>query len=116
MDFVTFFQIALNIIKNAERASASNIYVTASYPQPDAVRIDFVNDGKRISPEIAHAVFRKGFTTKRDGGGIGLAACRDFVMAVDGEIGVDLTSANTDFYMKLPAFPKKKYLTELVMG
>jgi len=112
LNYISFFQVSLNIMKNAKRAGAKNIYVVetrASIRGGNAVRIDYKNDGAKLKPELAGAVFRKGFTTKREGSGIGLAACKAIVEAAGGRIGVDLESEMTDFYIQLPAVPEKTY-------
>jgi nitrogen-specific signal transduction histidine kinase len=112
LNYISFFQVSLNIMKNASRAGAKNIYVAEkriSFRGSNAVRIDYKNDGDALPPGIAETVFRKGFTTKKDGSGIGLAACKAIVEAAGGVIGIDADSDMTDFYIKLPAVPEKIY-------
>jgi nitrogen-specific signal transduction histidine kinase len=112
LNYISFFQVSLNIMKNAARAGAKNIYVAEkriSFRGGNAVRIDYSNDGAGLPPGIAGVVFRKGFTTKKDGSGIGLAACKAIVEAAGGVIGIDTESEMTDFYIKLPAVPEKTY-------
>jgi signal transduction histidine kinase len=57
----------------------------------DAVRVELIDEGPGMPPEVAEHVFDPFFTTKPQGSGLGLAIVRKIVDAHDGTI--DLQTA-----------------------
>jgi signal transduction histidine kinase len=52
----------------------------------EAVRIEVMDDGPGMPPDVAERVFDPFFTTKAQGSGLGLAIVRKIVDAHDGQI------------------------------
>jgi predicted ATPase/signal transduction histidine kinase len=70
-------QILINLITNAKNAMAAlppgqrHLYVRLDARQ-DVARIQVVDNGMGIAPEVRERLFRQGFTTREDGHGLGL--------------------------------------------
>lgn len=84
-------QVFLNCITNAEDAMPFGGHVDISVRSNDqhAVRVQIMDDGPGISRENLDNVFKKFFTTKEKGIGIGLPVSRQIVHAHNGHIDVD---------------------------
>ncbi|QEG43575.1 two-component system sensor histidine kinase NtrB [Roseimaritima ulvae] len=70
--------------------------------QDDAVRIDVIDTGKGIPPEIQADVFDPYFTTRNDGTGMGLALCDKIIRQHDGSIDFHSDSGGTEFTVIVP--------------
>ncbi len=82
-------QVFLNLIQNGEEAmpNAGDLSIKiAAPPKDDGVIIFFTDRGAGISSEDIHELFKKFFTTKEKGSGLGLAVCRQIIMMHDGSI------------------------------
>ncbi|HEX5751808.1 MAG TPA: AAA family ATPase [Archangium sp.] len=70
-------QILINLITNAKNAMAAlppgqrHLYVRLD-AREDVARIQVVDNGIGIAPEVRDRLFRQGFTTREDGHGLGL--------------------------------------------
>ena len=70
-------QILINLITNAKNAMAvlppgqRHLYVRLD-AREDVARIQVVDNGMGIAPEVRERLFRQGFTTREDGHGLGL--------------------------------------------
>jgi len=70
-------QILINLITNAKNAMTvlppgqRHLYVRLD-AQEDVARIQVVDNGMGIAPEVRERLFRQGFTTREDGHGLGL--------------------------------------------
>ncbi|WNG54847.1 AAA family ATPase [Archangium gephyra] len=70
-------QILINLITNAKNAMAvlppgqRHLYVRLD-AREDMARIQVVDNGMGIAPEVRERLFRQGFTTREDGHGLGL--------------------------------------------
>lgn len=80
-----FKQVVLNLLGNACEASTAGAIVTCRLtPQGDGVRLQVINGGEPIPPEILPRLTEPFFTTKAEGTGLGLAIVRRLVEAHDG--------------------------------
>ena len=69
----------------------------------DKVKISFVNHGEMIEENKQDKIFESGFTTKKDGWGVGLAVCKKYVGSQFGTF--ELTKSDkdeTEFSIVLP--------------
>jgi len=95
-------QLFTNLLINAYEAmeGRGRVAISASTMRQDdggegreAVRIELMDDGPGMPPDVAERVFDPFFTTKAQGSGLGLAIVRKIVDAHDGQI--DLRTAPT---------------------
>jgi signal transduction histidine kinase len=83
------FQVFCNVIKNSLDAMPGGGLLTVRLrPQGDRCRIEFMDTGPGVAPEIADRIFEPFFTTKPrgEGTGLGLSICREIVTRLGGEI------------------------------
>ena len=77
-----------DLISNAEKAKAKNIFVEINNPSPDSIRIIFSDDGKGVMKKFLdnpEHIFELGVTTT-DGSGIGLNSVRTALKSMRGTI------------------------------
>jgi len=104
IDALQIEQVLLNVVLNAIQASppGSCVRVRERLDQLEAV-IDVTDDGSGIPAEHLAQVFTPFFTTKENGTGLGLAIAHRIVMAHDGRVEVQSTSARgTCVRIRLP--------------
>ncbi|MCU0425228.1 MAG: ATP-binding protein [Candidatus Kapabacteria bacterium] len=101
-------QVFMNILHNAIQAIGEKgeirIATTLQANNPKNVVVKIRDTGRGMSPETLGKIFDAGFTTKKDGMGIGLAISKDIIegkhkgsLAVVSELGV-----GTEFTVVLP--------------
>jgi len=80
-------QVFLNIVLNAFQAVERGGTVAIKTTQDEKyVYVHVKDNGKGIAPEIGDRIFDLYFSTKEDGGGIGLALCKKIMKAHEGDI------------------------------
>jgi signal transduction histidine kinase len=80
-------QVILNIILNAFSATEMGGRVdVVSKKEHDRVLVQIKDTGRGIPLAIRNKIFDLYFTTKKDGGGIGLSVCQNIIKAHDGRI------------------------------
>ena len=85
-------QVLYNLVLNASRHSENGEIVLRARQEEDDVLIHVSDNGDGMDDETMKHAFDKGFT--KDGGhGIGLALCKDIVLAHNGTIHIE---KNTD--------------------
>lgn len=100
-------QVFINLIANARK------YCDADQPvleirvsrTPEAVTLDFVDNGSGIAPEARDVIFEKFARVsdqKAGGAGLGLAICRQIVTRLGGEIGYLSGQSGAAFRVTLP--------------
>ncbi|WP_036171526.1 PAS domain-containing sensor histidine kinase [Massilia sp. 9096] len=77
-------QALINLLKNAFEATGAQpgggrAWVGARLVRGGRLRIEVCDDGPGVAPELAAQIFTPFFTTKKQGGGIGLAMVRHLV-------------------------------------
>ncbi len=97
-------QVFLNIVLNAFQAIHNGGTVRMTTRMEGAhLRVEIADDGCGMTPEVQERLFELYFTTKHDGGGIGMAICRNIIEAHDGEIDFESREgAGTTFRISLP--------------
>lgn len=102
-------QVFLNLIMNAAQAlpdghaDRNEIRVSLA-EEAGRARIDIVDTGPGIPPEVLHRLFTPFVTTKSGerGTGLGLSICHRIVSNLGGEIRVDTGAGGTTFTVYLP--------------
>jgi len=98
-------QVLFNLFINAREAATSpeiSISVTATQGSDGMVRIDVVDDGPGIPPELAKKIFDPFFTTKKNGTGLGLPTVARILKAAKGEINVVPGAGGAHFQLLIP--------------
>jgi PAS domain S-box-containing protein len=107
-------QVVLNLLINAAQAipegnaDANEIRVSTATDESGRAVVEVHDTGAGIPPEIADRIFDPFFTTKPHGvgTGLGLSICRNIVLALGGEIGVESSrGGGTTLRVTLPAAP-----------
>lgn len=85
-----FEQALMNLVINAAQATGAGgrIAVIATR-QDEALAVEVHDNGPGVPPEIAATIFDPGFTTKKDGTGLGLLSVQAFAASCNGELSVD---------------------------
>ena len=82
-------QVFLNLIQNSEEAMPEGGRLNINFSEDrnnDGITVTVSDTGKGIAENIAKDVFKKFFTTKHDGLGLGLAVCQQIIEAHKGNI------------------------------
>ncbi len=97
-------QVFLNLILNAFAATDSGGRVEVSTrSEHDKVIVQVKDTGRGIPERIRNKIFDLYFTTKKDGGGIGLAVCQNIIKVHDGRIDFEsVEGEGTIFTILIP--------------
>ncbi len=97
-------QVLLNLILNAFAATDSGGRVEVSTcSEHDKIIIQVKDTGRGIPEGVRNKIFDLYFTTKKDGGGIGLAVCQNIIKVHDGRIDFEsVEGEGTVFTILLP--------------
>jgi len=97
-------QVFLNLILNAFAATDAGGRVEISTnSELDRVVVQIKDTGRGIPENIRNKIFDLYFTTKTDGGGVGLAVCQNIIKAHDGRIEFESAEREgTKFTILLP--------------
>ncbi len=97
-------QVLLNLILNAFAATDAGGRVEVSTrSEHDKVIVQVKDTGRGIPERIRNKIFDLYFTTKKDGGGIGLAVCQNIIKVHDGRIDFEsVEGEGTVFTILLP--------------
>jgi len=83
-------QVFLNLIQNSEEAMSEGGRLNIDFSEDrknDGITVTVFDTGMGIAEDIARNVFKKFFTTKQNGLGLGLAICQQIIEAHKGKIG-----------------------------
>jgi len=97
-------QVILNIILNAFSATEAGGRVeVTSRMSADRISVLIRDTGRGIPEEIREKIFDLYFSTKKDGGGVGLSVCKNIIKAHDGQIDFESEPGKgTLFIISLP--------------
>jgi signal transduction histidine kinase len=97
-------QVFLNLILNAFAATdAGGRVEICTNSKPDRVIVQVKDTGRGISELVRNKIFDLYFTTKKDGGGVGLAVCQNIIKAHDGRLDFEsVEGEGTTFTIQLP--------------
>ncbi len=97
-------QVFLNIILNAFQAiDHEGTTKIKTHQDGSKVVIEISDDGGGMSKGIQERIFELYFTTKKDGGGIGMSICKNIIEAHEGKISFEsILEKGTTFFIELP--------------
>ncbi len=100
-------QVILNLVRNAVEAMPAGGTVRLSTRARDGgAELAVSDDGPGMSEEVVERAFEAFYTTKSKGSGLGLAVCRQIVLAHGGEVRLDTAPGEgTTFTIYLPGAP-----------
>lgn len=111
VDVVQIEQVLLNLIRNALEAllevpeKSRSLVVRSGYQGSGSVRVDVVDTGPGIKPDIAKNLFEPFFTTKESGMGMGLVISQTIAKDHGGRIEADpVAGVGSRFSLILPAY------------
>ena len=111
VDLVQIEQVLLNLIRNALEAllevpkKSRSLVVRSGYQSSGNVRVDVVDTGPGIKPEVAKNLFKPFFTTKASGMGMGLVISQTIAEDHGGRIEADpVAGVGCRFSLTLPAY------------
>jgi signal transduction histidine kinase len=103
-------QVLLNVVLNAVQACGpgDEVKVACRVDEPDTpgagqvARIDVIDNGPGVPPQIRDSLFDPFVTTKTRGTGLGLAICQHIIEEHEGTIGCEFLEQGTHFSIELP--------------
>jgi len=115
VDVVQIEQILLNLIRNALEAlldvpqKERSLVVRSGRLDTERVRVDVVDTGPGIKPEMAKRLFEPFFTTKESGMGMGLVISQTIAEDHGGKIDADtVAGVGSRFSLTLPVYNNSK--------
>lgn len=79
VDEEKFAIVINNVIKNAHDSTQNDEIIVKLTQADERIKISIINHGEMIAPEQQDKIFEQGYTTKKDGWGIGLSVCKKFI-------------------------------------
>lgn len=111
-DRTRLMQVILNLLKNAIDAFsdfevADKSIVINITTDHNKITIQITDNGKGFDPENSIRLFQRGYTTKSEGTGLGLANCRNIIESHNGEItltsdGINKGATSTVIFNLIP--------------
>lgn len=89
-DFKQIGQVLLNCVANSEEVlpEGGRILISARELEDERIEIIIADSGPGVSEDVLKLVFKKFFTTKKKGLGLGLPVCRQIIRAHNGSIAM----------------------------
>ncbi len=92
-----------NVIKNANDSTKNDEILIKLAQVQDKIKISFINHGQKIKQQDQEKIFSSGYTTKKDGWGVGLSVCKKFIGSQFGSFELEKSdNKETIFSLKLP--------------
>ena len=116
VDYHKMLRVLVNIINNAQQATASNVSFHSRDYQSQ-IELIIANDGQRLASEHLDKIFTPFFTAgKKTGTGLGLAIVVKVVEAHGGRVWcANDAELGTAFYLRLPAKPAPMKITNRII-
>lgn len=103
IDEERFFAAISNIVKNANESTMNDTIEIRLENDANFAEIYITNHGEKIPQDVQQKLFEDGFTTKKDGWGVGLNICKKYIAAHQGTISlVKSDDSRTVFLVKIP--------------
>lgn len=115
-------QILINLVSNAKHAlgetepTQRRLTVRMTQPGAERVRIEVIDTGCGIPPELLTRIFQHGFTTRSDGHGFGLHASVLAASELDGSLHAHSDGPGTGACFTLELSTSGKNRGEVVLG
>ena len=94
-----FLNLALNAVEAMPNGGSLRFKLS---DQEGKLRVDIIDEGNGVPPEIQSRIFDPYFTTRSDGTGMGLALCDKIVRQHDGSIDFETSPRGSTFTVLLP--------------
>ncbi len=108
VDEEKFLIVINNIIKNANDSTFGDEIIVKLSQVDEKIKISFINHGEKIEQKNQEKIFEQGYTTKKDGWGVGLSVCKKLIGSQFGTM--ELTKSDekeTEFSILLPLAQSK---------
>ena len=103
IDEERFFAVLNNLVKNADESTTDDEIEIRIEADEKFAKIFVKNHGEKIPGDIQNKLFMEGFSTKKDGWGLGLNICRKYLAAQLGSISlVKSDDSETEFLVTIP--------------
>ena len=103
IDEERFFAVLNNIVKNADESTSNDEIEIKIEADEKFAKIFVKNHGEKIADDIKTKLFTEGFSTKKDGWGLGLSICKKYLAAQLGSISlVKSDDEETEFLVTIP--------------
>ena len=107
IDEERFFAVLNNIVKNADESTENDEIEIRIETDEKYAKIFIKNHGEKINDEIQTKLFTEGFSTKKNGWGLGLNICKKYLAAQLGSISLVKSDDNeTEFLITVPLSQK----------
>ena len=107
IDEERFFATLNNIVKNADESTQDDEIEIRIEADEKCAKIFIKNHGEKIDEEIQTKLFTEGFSTKKNGWGLGLNICKKYLAAQLGSISLVKSDDNeTEFMVTIPLSQK----------
>ena len=108
VDEEKFAIVVNNIIKNAHDCTNNDEIIVKLKLSDEKIKISFINHGEMIALNTQEKIFDKGYTTKKDGWGIGLSVCKRLVGSQFGALELEKSDEKeTIFTLTIPLVETK---------
>ena len=85
VDSEKFLIVINNIIKNAHDSTKNDDIIIKIEQIETRIKISIINHGQQIDKNNQKRIFDQGYTTKKEGWGVGLAVCKKYI---DSQFGI----------------------------
>ncbi len=107
IDEEKFLIVIGNVIKNANDCTKDDEIIVELNKIQDNINIKIINHGEKIKDEDKPKIFESGYTTKKDGWGVGLSVCKKFIGSQFGTFELAKSDENeTIFSLNIPMVQK----------
>ncbi len=107
IDEERFFAVLNNVVKNADESTENDEIEIRIEADEKFAKIFIKNHGEKIEEEIKNKLFTEGFSTKKNGWGLGLNICKKYLAAQLGSISlVKSDDDETEFLVTIPLSQK----------
>ncbi|HBQ11404.1 MAG TPA: hypothetical protein DEF51_09610 [Myxococcales bacterium] len=107
-DGEALLQVIVNLLKNALQASGASGAVEVRAFERSGVVIEVRDTGPGISSGIRERIFQPWFSTKADGGGMGLSIVQRVVRSLDWKLDVAREESWTVFRIQAPSWTSRE--------
>lgn len=108
VDEEKFLIVINNIIKNANDSTFGDEIIVKLSQVDEKIKISFINHGEKIEQKNQEKIFEQGYTTKKDGWGVGLSVCKKLIGSQFGTMELAKSDEKeTEFSILLPLAQSK---------